>query len=180
MLHYYDNTNQMSTHVQEITHVQESTDNKIFDYDDVIVNLKLIGQLREDDRLRIHDNILDIENRFGQSLFRMVSGDSRTSTLIYIINLINSAQFHSSQLVNEIEHIVDKNDKYQKNLRHKLYNLTVDLNSCLNGLDKLKITYKNDHVFRSKIEIICDQIRTTTENNMDQNSQITYNHQINI
>lgn len=138
---------------------------KDIEYDEVLVNLKLIGQIKEDEKLRIHNNTLDIDTRYGQSFMRWCSSDGRYVTVEFISSLIQSAYRYSSKLLDEILTETDNRD-----FNHKLNNLTADLNSCLNGLEKLKITYRNDHVFRSKLEVIIDRIRVTVEKNMNRDN----------
>ena len=138
---------------------------KDFTYDDILINLKLIGQLKEDEKLRIYNNSIDIDNRYAQSIMRLLYGDSRDATVEFISGLVMASKMQSHKLLDQIDPSDSTTDN--KDLKHKLNNLTSDLTSCLNGLDKLKITYRNDHVFRSKIEVIADRIRVIIENNMN-------------
>lgn len=138
------------------------SESKMLSYDDTLVNLKLIGQLKEDQKLRIYNSALDIDTRYAQSAMRAFCGDSRYSTIEFIAALVDSASKHSAELLDGLEDTPD-----DKDLTHKLSNITGDLNACLNGLEKLKITYRDDHVFRSKIEVIADKIRVITNDNMD-------------
>ena len=135
-------------------------------YDDVIVNLKLIGQLKEDQRLRIRDNAFDIDQRYGHTLVRWLWSDSRDKSIEFLTKIVESAEFHSTRLNEEME--TNNNDK---DTNHKLNNLTNDLHASLNGIDKLRITYRNDHVFRSKLDVITDKIRVIIENNMDRKNK---------
>lgn len=151
--------------VTQIIEGEKKIEPKDFTYDDILINLKLIGQLKEDEKLRIYNNSIDIDNRYAQSIMRLLYGDSRDATVEFISGLVMASKMQSHKLLDQIDPSDSAADN--KDLKHKLNNLTSDLTSCLNGLDKLKITYRNDHVFRSKIEVIADRIRVIIENNMN-------------
>lgn len=165
MLRMYDSINEKTDEKSNKDIEDKKVDSKNFTYDEVLVNLKLIGQLKEDEKLRVYNNAIDIDNRYAQSVMRLLYGDSRDVTIDFISGLVSSAKSHSHKLIDQI--IPSDNSNDGKDIKHKLNNLTSDLTSCLNGLDKLKITYRNDHVFRSKIEVIADRIRVIIENNMN-------------
>ena len=62
---------------------------------------------------------------------------------------------------------VDSGNVENIHYKHQLNILTVNLNTSLNGLDKLKVTYKEDNIFIANIELIMDKIRIIVSNNMN-------------
>ena len=133
-----------------------------FTYEEVSINLKVIGQVKEDEKLYIYNDTLHIDNRYFQTIRRLISGDGRDSTIDFICELLKSANLYFLTLLDSLRMNLDP-----KPINHDLNNLKTDLNFCLYGLEKLKITYRDDHVFRSTIDGMIDKIRVITENNMN-------------
>jgi hypothetical protein len=145
-------------------------DNKIkkynFSYEEILINLKLIGEIKIDDKLRICNNNLDIDNRYMKSVVRKFYSDSRINTIELINDLIEDSIIFSNNLIDKIV-AVDSGNVENIHYKHQLNILTVNLNTSLNGLDKLKVTYKEDNIFIANIELIMDKIRIIVSNNMN-------------
>jgi hypothetical protein len=137
-----------------------------FTYDEIIINLKLIGEIRIDDKLRIYGNNLDIDNRYMKSIMRTLYNDGRLNTIELINNLIDDGITYSNNLIDKIVG-ADSSNIENINYKHQLNMLTVTLNTSINGLDKLKITYKSDNIFIANIDLILDKIRKIVSNNMN-------------
>lgn len=140
-------------------------DNEIYEYEELLTNLKLLSQVKEDDKLMAdYGNQYSIDTRYYfQSVRRWIFGDSKDLTCGFIKNIIKSINFHSNDLIEKI----DKNNKNKVDDILKLNNLTSDMISCRNGLENLKITYRKSPIFRSKIDIFIDQFRIRIEKNFD-------------
>jgi hypothetical protein len=145
-------------------------DNKIkkynFSYEEILINLKLIGEIKIDDKLRICNNNLDIDNRYMKSVVRKFYSDSRINTVELINDLIEDSIIFSNNLIDKIV-AIDSGNVENIHYKHQLNILTVNLNTSLNGLDKLKVTYKEDNIFIANIELIMDKIRIIVSNNMN-------------
>lgn len=138
-----------------------------FTFEDILINLKLIGDINVNDKLKISENSLDIDNRYMQSVIRTLYGDGRNKTIKFINSLIIHASYNSNSLIsilNDKENIFENDNKHFK---HQLNTLICCLNSSLNGLDKLKITYKDDNIFVANINLAQDKIRVLLTNNMN-------------
>lgn len=145
-------------------------DNKIkkynFSYEEILINLKLIGEIKIDDKLRICNNNLDIDNRYMKSVIRKFYSDSRLNTIELINDLVEDSIIFSNNLIDKIV-AVDSGNVENIHYKHQLNILTVNLNTSLNGLDKLKVTYREDNIFIANIELIMDKIRIIVSNNMN-------------
>ncbi len=139
----------------------------VFTYEEVFINLKLLSEIKLDDKLRVYGNNIDIDKRYVKSIARIIWGDSRNNTIRFINILINYATTFSNDLINTIKKM--ENDKHYK---HQLNILTANLSGSINGLEKLKITYKDDNVFTANIDLILDKIRILIDNNMNNNNTI--------
>lgn len=153
--------------VKEVEKDGAKIEQREFTYDATLINLKLIGQLEEDQKLRIKGGeSLDIDTRYAQIFWRSLFGDSRDTTIDFISALVASARTHSHELLAKLELVPD-----DKDLLHKLNNITSDLNNCLHGLKKLKLTYKDDRVIKSKIKVIADKIRVISDDNISRRTK---------
>ena len=137
-----------------------------FTYEEVIINLKLISEIQINDKLRIYGNNIDIDSRYIKSIMRIFYGDGRANTVKFINMLINYAIKYSNNLIQIINSENNENPELKHN-KHQLNVLTTSLNTSLNGLNKIKITYQNDNVFIANIELISDKIRVIVDNNMN-------------
>jgi len=103
---------------------------------DIILNLKLISKIKQNEKMSVVDKVLKVDTRFIQPIFRWYTSDNRTDTITFIERVINTALIAA-----------DEEDAIQK-----------DFPSVLHGLDNLSATYKLDNLIVSKIDILKDKI----------------------
>ena len=133
---------------------------KDLSYTDVQINLRLLGDLKEGEKVMIVDGkYMQVDQRYGQSLRRYWTDDSRNRTVYFIEHVIEAAKKYCNEAVDKINM---ENDK-QINLE-KLINIQSLLRSSLTGLSRISATYSNDkhnmatvETFRTTIQTFCDQ-----------------------
>ena len=113
-------------------------DNTSFTLDDIIINLKIISKIKENDKMIVNNKTMAVDNRILLLFRRWWSVDSRESTIDYITKLLN----------NTFIYLDNNND----------INVKQELKNSLVGLDNLRSTYRLDNVISSKIDIVIDKI----------------------
>jgi hypothetical protein len=158
------------------------TDDDNINYDDInniLLNLKIISQIKENEKIITLNNNIEIDNRYFQSIYRWFSGDNRTISLTKIETVIDNAyNIIDCILINEdslISHKINENNKFintnnknnkntsddllSKSNSQLLTDFSFNLSNTIKGLDNLKITYKYDISINSKLEIIIDNMK---------------------
>lgn len=144
----------------------------------IITNLKIISNLKPNDKLTVREEILDIDKpHYYQGVNRWWNDDSRTSTLTELERIINKAfciideiyknEVHtkavsgSSEEDNYYEKTtpVPSSSVYFKNENsHQLQTFSLELKNSIKGLQNLQMTYKSDITVCSKIDVIIEKI----------------------
>lgn len=118
---------------------------------DIILNLKLISKIKQNEKMSVVDKVLKVDTRFLQPIFRWYTSDNRTDTIAFIERVVNSA----------LEYSIDENrssvHSYEEDVIQK------ELTTALQGLDHLSATYKLDNLIVSKIDILKDKILRRTK-----------------
>jgi hypothetical protein len=130
-------------------------------YAAVQVNLRILGDLKEGEKIMITDNkiYMQVDDRYMQSIRRHCSADSRIRTLKFIAHVIDSAKNYCNDAVQKIH----CDEQKQINLQ-MLINIQSLLGNALTGLSRLATTYGNDKLnlamidtYKSTITVFCDQ-----------------------
>jgi hypothetical protein len=148
---------------KEITDIDEELKNvkfKDLSFNDVQINLRLLGDIKENEKIMIIDGkYMQVDQRYGQFVRRYISSDSRYTTIKFINHLIVWAKKYCTEAVDN----VNKNTNREDNLK-KLIDLQSLLRSSLTGLSRMAITYNHDkrnlatiETYRSTIQTICDR-----------------------
>lgn len=111
--------------------------------EDVILNLKMISKIKQNNKLLIVNKTLHVDQRFLQSVFRWYTADNREDTIDFISGVIN----HALDQTITIKHQVYDSDKMKE-----------ELLSTIPGLENLSATYKLDNLVVSKIDMLIDKI----------------------
>lgn len=114
--------------------------------EDVVLNLKLISKIKQNDKMIIVNKIIRVDNRLIQPVLRWYTSDNRIETLQFIEILINKA-------LDNISNGVKEDSVYTTDLIKK------ELINSLIGLENLNATYKNDIYISSKIDLLKDKIK---------------------
>lgn len=140
------------------------------DMDNILLNLKIIGSIREKDRLSKDDNdILEIENNDSfQGVRRWWLGRSRRDTLNAIRKVIQGS-FRITDATLDKEQSRRKtvptfyqnskgNQYFHEDNSNLLQRFLIEMTNSLRGLDNLKQTYSDDIAIHSEINILKEQL----------------------
>ena len=144
----------------------------------LLLDLKIISNIKEFDKLSIKKNIEIDTPHFLQSLTRKINGDSRERTIRYISDVINNIftildKLLKKEIKSELtssQHYYTKKEKYNfKSETVSTYQtISQNLAESITGLQNLKITYLNDITTTAKIDMLIIKIqnRISKINNM--------------
>jgi hypothetical protein len=124
----------------------------VSDFYDVLANLQCLSEIKENDKLAIYDNKINIDMRYCKWAIRQWYGDSRENTLLAIRKCINKAKQHLLCGMACIAHNVHNKQNKQMLLDHLI--------KCPMGLSNLKITYSTDEQFKTSIDLNLRKIRS--------------------
>lgn len=110
---------------------------------EVILNLKLISKIKQNEKMVVINKILRVDQRPFQTIFRWYTADNRLDTLHFIELVVNSAFC----CLDTSDDTVYKDEVIKK-----------ELLNILTGLDNLRATYKLDTFIVSKIDILNEKI----------------------
>jgi len=148
--------------------VENTNNNEI-----ILTNLKIISNLKPNDKLTSNDGILVIDTPcYTQGVYRWWNQDSRTSTMTELEGLVNKAfeiidHIYSSEIKEATGGDIENNyyykhsqpDHYFKNENsQQLQTFSSELQNTVKGLQNLKITYKDDISICSKIDVMIEKI----------------------
>ena len=112
----------------------------------VVLNLKLISKIKQNEKLIIDNKIIKVDVRILQNIRRWLTSDGRDESIDYV-------EFIISETIAYINNLVDDN-----NLVYSKSKLIEELSNTCNGLDNLKSTYKIDNIITSRIDILKEKI----------------------
>jgi hypothetical protein len=114
---------------------------------DIIKNLKFISTLEAGEKVDVR-NLKIEQNNFFTPLRRMISGESRDTTLKFISNTID----RSFEIINSYV--------YSEKISEKKFvtNIVIDLYKTIKGLKNIQNTYQDDKAFCCNIEIMIEDI----------------------
>ena len=118
--------------------------------DNLLINLKMIGLLEQNDKIAIDNELIVIDHTsLFQGIKRWWFESNRMKGIVFIENLINTIDTIYKKLI--------KKDTVENN---KLINtIQLYLNNSIDGLTNMKLTYKNDTEYTTKIDGIIFNIR---------------------
>lgn len=136
----------------------------------ILVDLKVISRLTENDKLCTvnADNITIESNDYLQATRRYMYNDSRSRTIKTIDNIIDSSVEYSTNCMksshlnlHQLTNSPSEHDR-ENHFREctKLRNLSIEINNTVKGLNNLKLTYRNDAIITSQIDVIIHKINT--------------------
>ena len=129
------------------------------DINNLLLNLKILSHLGEFEKLKIDqkvnnnnsiDHVYTIStNNYFQCIQRWWHQQSREDTIKHLFNLIAEVKINTKSANN----IKDDNFEQQK----ILYQLEKELSGSMNGLQSLKITYKDDKKMVAQLDLIIEE-----------------------
>tara|TARA_B100001093_G_C26411753_1_gene835909 strand:- start:169 stop:675 length:507 start_codon:yes stop_codon:yes gene_type:complete len=140
-------------------------DNLDIKKDKIILNLKILSNIEKLDKISTNsDNISIDPPHLLQSLYRTYNGDSRTSTINKIDNIIKEVFDFTNDLL-ETQSLPWWNNnstneiKFKNDIISVFQELIIHLNNSIGGLQNLKLTYINDVSICSNIDLIISKIQ---------------------
>lgn len=129
-------------------------------YTDVQINLRLLSDLKEGERIMIVDNkFIQVDKRYFQSVIRTFTSDSRSRTLKFFEHIIDWSKKYCTEYVKNINMNVDK----QVNI-DRLKTLHTLLSESSKGMGLLEKTYGDDiltqaylKTLRETIQVFCSE-----------------------
>jgi hypothetical protein len=156
-----------------------------FNLDNLLLELKIISNIKEFDKICIRKNIEIDAPHLLQSITRKINGDSRDKTISYINDvvmdifkilddLLKKEMINENNIVSSSTQLYLNKDKYIQKYNFKDETISVyqkisqNLTQSITGLQNLKITYLNDISTTSKLDMLVVKIqnRISKINNM--------------
>ena len=137
--------------------------------DTLLLDLKIISNIKEFDKISIKDNIEIDSPHLLQSINRKLNGDGRDKTIKYINNVIKNIFTILDDILNKemktevitSQNYYTRNEKYvfNKDTIATYQTISQNLTESISGLQNLKITYLNDITTTSKIDMLIIKIQ---------------------
>jgi hypothetical protein len=150
--------------------------------DNTIANLKIIGMVGQNGKLRVRKGQLCLEKDDRmQPVRRWASGDSRDLTLLHIRNAISNATRITAMLagggladatdnfdasvngVNGSNGSNSSNNVNNSSRRWTVARITAELSQCETGLQNLRTTYTADSIMVANIGVIIERLAAHRE-----------------
>lgn len=125
--------------------------------DITIANLKIIGMVGQNGKLRVRKGQLCLERDDRmQPVRRWASGDSRDLTLLHIRNAICNAMRITAMLAGA-------DHGGSNNRRWTVARITAELSQCETGLQNLRTTYTTDSIMVANLGVIIERLAAHRE-----------------
>jgi len=140
----------------------DTSDKITFTLDDLHTNLVLISKILPYDKLFINKNLLNIDNRYLQSIVRWYFIESRVRTINFIKNVVDETFNIIDEILKDKEYMTNSSE----NRDFILQRFTAELKNCIMGLNNLKITYDLDLLIKSQLEVIIENLNNKINTNL--------------
>ena len=125
----------------------ENTNENVYNIETILLNLKMLSQINANDKLYTEDGQIKIDTpTMMQGIYRWMNDFSRTKTMDDLDLLINKTGEYVTNNIGKKNRTEDDNRNCQK--------ILVEISKSLNGIQNLKITYKNDTFIQSRLDVI--------------------------
>ncbi len=141
---------------------KENNEKKQMDIETIILNMRIISEIKENEKLVSNSECLEIDTRYIQSIQRWWYSDGRQNALIKISNIVNKL-FEFIDKTYGKNNEINNDNKFQEDKTHLFQRIHIILLNSIKGLENLKITYKNDIKTITKIDLIIEKINIKVE-----------------
>jgi hypothetical protein len=134
--------------------------------DEVLINLKIIGHIKKNQKLSIAEKLLDVDKYpFFQPLFRWINNDNRHDTVNFITHLLNESGRHTDELIDDIKKFKKDNvDEITKMHSEKLLiSVRDELENAKQGLLNIKNTYNDNPKVKYTLERLSEKFDLVIE-----------------
>ena len=132
------------------------------DIETIILNMRIISEIKENDKLVANKKCLEIDKRYMQSIQRWWYEDGRQNALIKISNIVNNL-FDFIDKTYGVNEKIKNSDTFEEDKTHLFQRIHRILSNSIKGLENLKITYRNDIKTITKIDLIIEKINIKLE-----------------
>ena len=127
--------------------------------DTIILNLKIISEIREHDKLSVNEEIISIDNPgLFQGIKRWYFNNNRKLTIEKIESIIEKTMSLTKSKINIIQTNNIVKTYFEEEISHFFHRIYHELINAKKGLENLKITYKVDISITSRIELVISKI----------------------
>lgn len=146
----------------EIESNNNNTD-KIFNKktcDNILLNLKIISQIKEYEKLNTYNDELSIDQTYFQLFTRKYYNNNRVNSITMIEDIVEETLNITDKTLN-----IDSNNKSKSNILDEepsqlLHRYVLEMTNAIKGLDNLKKTYKDDVFILSKLDLLIEKLNT--------------------
>lgn len=151
----------MSARQEGIEPTNKSSDNNDtlnMDPEEILLNLKIISQIKEYEKLNTNEDQLSIDQSHVQFLSRSYYGNCRDKTIKMIQNIVDNAlSITDSTLKNDMVD-KEKDNYFKEDPSNLLHRFLLQMQNAIKGLENLKVTYKEDVPIQSKLDLINEKL----------------------
>ena len=141
----------------------ETVDNRI---NQVSINLKIIANIKEYDKLMAIDNQIEIDHAsYVQFLKRWWNGRNRKDTVLFLREFIFNDTFKiiDDTLENELRNKQEPLHFFRESNHNILQKFLLELKNAITGIHNLKITYNADITIKSQLDVIIEEMEFRIE-----------------
>lgn len=136
---------------------------KTIGVDEVFINLKIFSRIKKYDKLCFSGEALEIDTRYAIFIRRWLSDDDRSKTISYINAIIDRVfSIVDTTYINEKNEMTTKKgdeSPFKEENSNLLQRFSIELGNTITGLENLKITYKEDSLVKSQLDLVIDKIK---------------------
>ena len=134
--------------------------------DIVLLNLKIISELKVGDKISINNKIINIDkSSYIQPLTRWMNSAGREEGIGHINKTIDEAFLITDKIISKefSEKDKDISNLAKEENSHLLQRFLREMNNACKGLSNLKTTYSDDITITSCLELLIEKIKIKTE-----------------
>lgn len=131
--------------------------------EEVLINLKILSKIRSNEKLLVNEKLLNIDNSYFQFLTRWWREESRHKTINYINHVIAEAFRFCDSTINSELNKISEDPIFDEDNAVILQRITQELHNCLGGLVTIKITYSEDSLIQSQLDLLMENIRNKVQ-----------------
>ena len=146
-----------------------TTDELTMNAEEILLNLKIISQIKENEKLATMNDQLSIDQSRFQFVSRIYYGNNRENTIKQIDLIISNALSMTDKTLQQaLSNETNNIDKENVNILMEepssiLHRFLIQMSCAIKGLENLKVTYKEDVSILSKLDLICEKINMRIE-----------------
>ena len=128
------------------------TDKNMSDTDKTVLNLKMISNIKANDKIYLEDSLVHIDSpTLFQGVFRWFHDYNRKATMNDLNEIADNVIKITDSILNIKEPSKEDNALCQK--------LLIEITGAISGLSNLKITYSDDNFITAQLDMIKDKMR---------------------